>query len=52
MSASLPRICLDGGGNRELIQEENGYIFEEQNAEAFAERIASLWLNKQLYKNV
>jgi len=53
MSASLPVICLDGGGNRELIQEEkNGYIFEEQNAEAFAERIASLWLNKQLYKKM
>jgi len=53
MAAGLPVICLDGGGNRELIQDgKNGYIFKKQEAELFAERIASLWLNKQLYQEM
>jgi glycosyltransferase involved in cell wall biosynthesis len=43
MSAGLPCICLDGRGNRDVIeQNKNGYIFKEQDPKLFANNIKKL----------
>ncbi len=48
MAAGLPCVCLDGRGNRDIIEpEKNGYIFEEQNAELFAQTIFHLLTHPQ-----
>lgn len=40
MAGGLPVICLDGKGNRDLIQQgENGYLISEQNIEEFKNRV-------------
>ena len=40
MAASLPVIALDGGGNKELIQNGvNGYLIKENDQDIFAEKI-------------
>ena len=50
MASGLPVITLDGKGNRDIIeQDRNGYIFFDQDANAFAEKILSIWGNKKLY---
>ncbi|HRG60287.1 MAG TPA: glycosyltransferase family 4 protein [Bacteroidia bacterium] len=46
MAAGLPCVCLDGRGNRDVIeQDKNGYIFKEQNPTFFANAIQKLLLN-------
>ena len=46
MAAGLPCICLDGRGNRDVIEhDKNGYIFEQQDAKKFALAIKSLLQN-------
>jgi glycosyltransferase involved in cell wall biosynthesis len=46
MAAGLPCICLDGKGNRDVIeQDKNGYIFREQDSKAFANSIKQLLEN-------
>lgn len=53
MAAGLPVVTLDGRGNRDLIvQDKNGYMVYEQNAELFADRILEIWNNKQKYKEM
>jgi glycosyltransferase involved in cell wall biosynthesis len=43
MSAGLPCVCLDGRGNRDVIeQDQNGYIFKEQDPILFANTIKIL----------
>lgn len=43
MAAGLPCVCLDGRGNRDVIeQDKNGYIYEQQNPKLFATTIAQL----------
>jgi len=50
MAAGLPVVCLDGGGNRDIMEDgKNGFIIYEQNAELFADKIMELITNKQLY---
>lgn len=50
MAAGLPVITLDGKGNRDLIEDDkNGYIFYDENAELFAEKIIEIWNNKDKY---
>lgn len=40
MAAGLPAITLDGKGNRDLIEnDKNGFLFEEQDAGKFADKI-------------
>ena len=49
MAAGLPCIILDGRGNRKLVKDDyNGYLFFEQNAEVFADKIMELAGNKNL----
>lgn len=46
MAAGLPCVCLDGRGNRDVIEhDKNGYIYKEQDAEKFAKTIAALLQN-------
>jgi glycosyltransferase involved in cell wall biosynthesis len=53
MASGLPVICLDGKGNRDLmIHGKNGYIFQEENAEMFAEQIIELMNDSKKYKEI
>lgn len=43
MAAGLPCVTLDGKGNRDVIvQDKNGYLFEQENASAFAAKIKEI----------
>ncbi|MBM3185371.1 MAG: glycosyltransferase [Bacteroidetes bacterium] len=49
MSAGLPIITLDGGGNRDLmINGKNGFLIEKQNPYEFANRILEVFQNKEI----
>ena len=53
MAAGLPVVCLDGGGNRDIIENgKNGFIIKEQNVDEFADRIVELFRNKTLYTEI
>lgn len=53
MAAGLPVVCLDGKGNRDLIEQgKNGYMIFEQNPDLFAEKILEIWNDKNLYKSM
>ena len=50
MAAGLPVICLDGGGNRDIIENgKNGFIIHEQDPKLFAQKIETLINNKATY---
>ncbi|MBI1837978.1 MAG: glycosyltransferase [Flavobacteriia bacterium] len=47
MSAGLPIVCTDAGGNRDIIEHgKNGYIFQERNPEILANQIIELLENE------
>lgn len=53
MASGLPVVCLDGKGNRDIIEDgKNGFIFDEQNAGIFAETIYNLYTNQNLYSQI
>ena len=53
MAASLPVVCLDGGGNRDIIENgKNGFIIKDQNVDEFVERILELHNNQNLYTEI
>lgn len=53
MAAGLPVITLDGGGNRDIIEEgKNGYMIYEENVEEFVQKIIEVWSDKALYKSI
>jgi len=53
MAAGLPVITLDGGGNRDLIEEgKNGFLIEEAKIKLFVEKILELKNNPSLYQNM
>jgi glycosyltransferase involved in cell wall biosynthesis len=53
MASGLPVISLDGKGNRDLmIHGENGYIFQEENAKLFAEKIIELMNDPEKYEHI
>lgn len=53
MSAGLPVICLDGKGNRELIEQgKNGFMFAKPDVAGFAEKIIILMNNPDEYKKM
>jgi glycosyltransferase involved in cell wall biosynthesis len=50
MAAGLPVVCLDGGGNRDIIENgKNGFMIKEQNPIQFADKIVELVNNQKLY---
>lgn len=53
MAAGLPAICLDGKGNRDLIENgKNGYMIMEENAAFFAEKIIEVVENPEAYQTL
>ena len=47
MSAGLPIVCTDAGGNRDIIEHgKNGYIFQERHTEVLANQIIELLENE------
>lgn len=53
MAVGLPAICLDGKGNRDLIENgKNGYMLMEENAVAFAEKIIEFVEKPNAYRDM
>lgn len=53
MASGLPVLCYDGGGNSELISDnENGFLINELDVNAFADKILQLKENESLYSEV
>lgn len=53
MAAGLPIVCLNGKGNKDIIEhEKNGFIFEKQNPKLFADAIFSLYEDDVLYEKI
>jgi glycosyltransferase involved in cell wall biosynthesis len=49
MTAGLPVISLDGGGNRDLIiNGKNGFLIEKQDPKEFTKRILEVFENKEI----
>jgi glycosyltransferase EpsF len=49
MAAGLPGVTLDGGGNRDLIENvNNGFILTEQDPKIFAEKILEVKDNEEM----
>lgn len=50
MAAGLPVVCIDGKGNRDIIENgKNGYIVNSLDPILFAKRIIEIMENKELY---
>jgi len=54
MAASLPVVCLDGGGNRDFIQNDvNGYILDQKTTpEVFAKKIIDMVSDPDEYTRI
>ncbi len=53
MAMGLPVVCLDGKGNRDVIENgKNGFILSGHNVNAYVSRIIDLIEDKELYKNI
>lgn len=53
MAAGLPVVCLDGGGNRDLIlQDKNGFMVNQPDPMRFAGYIKQLVEQPELYQNM
>ena len=50
MAAGLPVVSLDGGGNRDIMNNgKNGFLITEHNASLFAQKVIELYQNPALY---
>lgn len=50
MAAGLPVITLDGKGNRDIIEaDKNGFLFYEQDAEKFADKVIEYTSDRMKY---
>lgn len=53
MAAGLPVISLDGGGNRDVVLDgQNGYLIQENNAAHFVEKIQYLASEPNIYSEM
>jgi glycosyltransferase involved in cell wall biosynthesis len=53
MAAGLPVICLDGKGNRDLIEQgKNGYMFYQQDPKLFADNIVEVLSDPKRYQQL
>ncbi|MCB0539523.1 MAG: glycosyltransferase [Chitinophagales bacterium] len=53
MAAGLPVVSLDGKGNRDIMVDgENGYMLQEQDAILFANKIIELWKDRILMNQI
>lgn len=53
MSAGLPVVALDGGGNSDVvINEENGFLIPDNNETLFTNKLKELLRNEMLYQSI
>jgi glycosyltransferase involved in cell wall biosynthesis len=53
MAAGLPVVCLNGGGNADIIESGvNGWMIDPLDGEKFTKKIKSLIENKEDYKKI
>ncbi len=53
MAASLPVVCLDAKGNRDIIQnQKNGYILSKPDVADFADKVSLLFHDKVKYEQM
>jgi glycosyltransferase EpsD len=53
MAAGTPVVCVDGRGNRDLIEQgKNGFIFQQPDPVQLADQIIELWENAPLYNSI
>ena len=53
MAAATPVVCIDGRGNRDLIEHgKNGFIFKQPDPTQLADQIIELWQNAPLYNSI
>jgi glycosyltransferase involved in cell wall biosynthesis len=53
MAAGIPCVSIDGGGNRDIIiNEENGFIIKKGNTALFTEAIVRLSTDDSFYNNI
>lgn len=53
MAAGLPAITLDGKGNRDIIEnDKNGFLFDEQDAGKFADKIIEYTSDNEKYAQI
>lgn len=52
MASGLPVVSLDGGGNRGLVTDANGFMLYEQNAKLFADKVELLFNDVMLYNKL
>lgn len=53
MAAGLPCVSIDGGGNRDIIQnEENGFILEKESLDLYVNSIIRLSTDDELLKKI
>jgi glycosyltransferase involved in cell wall biosynthesis len=52
-AAGLPVVCLDGGGNRDIVSNgQNGYILNDPDVPGFSETILKIINDKSLYNEL
>jgi len=53
MATGLPVISLNGGGNQDLINDnENGFMIHDQNPKFFADKVELLFHNRNLFSKL
>lgn len=53
MASGLPVVCLEGGGNLDLIESgKNGFIIQKNDLNSFVDKIIILANNPDLYGNI
>ncbi len=53
MASGVPVVCLDGKGNRDIIEEGvNGFMILENNVETFSNKIIELIVKPELYNHI
>ncbi len=53
MASGLPVVTLDGGGNKDLIEEgKNGFMIHKNDANLFVTKILQIMDDKSLYQNM
>jgi glycosyltransferase involved in cell wall biosynthesis len=53
MAAGLPVVCLDGGGNRDIIEDgKNGFMINENDPVLFAGKIMKIIQDEEMYQQM
>ena len=53
MTAGIPIVTTNGGGNKDIIlNNKNGFIFNEHNTSKFSDKILEILKSKKLYNDL